>query len=82
MPGNFIFGEEFDTDTFISQTELSDGSGTGIDDPNSFSAQGGAFTFNNNDANITLIALLAGQTLKLDVDFGSDNNIDTMDTRL
>ena len=82
MPGSFVFNTVFTSDNFISQTGLSAGAGTGIDDPTLFSAIGGAFNFDNNDVRIASIAVLAGQTINLDVDFGSSNNIDTINTEI
>lgn len=82
MPGSFTFRDTFTTESFLSQTSLTKGAGTGIDDDTLFSAQGGAFTFDKNAINVTSIALQAGQTLKLDVDFGAKNGINAIDTEL
>jgi len=82
MPGTFTFANEFTTLNFLSQTQLSQGAGNGIDNVNLFHALGGAFTYANDAANIVPIALLQGQTMRLDIDFGSSNNIDTMNTEI
>ena len=82
MPGSFDFLSTFTSDNVLAQTAMSQGTGSGIDTPNRFSALGGAFTFNNNEANIVPVAVFAGQTLRLDVDFGSSNNIDPINTEL
>ena len=82
MPGSFVFASEFTTENFLSQTQLSKGTGNGIDNPNRFHALGGAFTFDDNAANIVSVALLPGQTMNLDVDFGLSNNVDTINTEI
>ena len=82
MPGTFTFANDFTTLNFLSQTRLSQGAGNGIDNVNLFHALGGAFTYSNDAANIVPIALIQGQTMRLDIDFGASNNIDSMNTEI
>jgi Ca2+-binding RTX toxin-like protein len=82
MPGSFTFNSEFTSANFLSQTLLSAGAGNGIDNPALFSAQGGTVSFSNNARSIVPVAVTEGQVLRLDVDYGSSNNIDTIDTKL
>ena len=82
MPGSFQFSSAFTTGSFVSQTGLRTGAGNGIDNPSLFSSIGGEFLLNVNDAAIASVALQAGQTLNLDVDFGSSNNIDPINTQM
>lgn len=82
MPGSFAFRDFFGTDNLLSRTSLSQGAGLGVDNAKLFSAQGGAFTFSDNAVNIVPIVLQAGQTLSLDVDYGFDNTVNSIDTEL
>jgi Ca2+-binding RTX toxin-like protein len=67
---------------FVSQLTLSKGTGPGIDNSALFTAIGGSFTFSPTDIRVVPIALQAGQVLSLDVDFGTSNNINPIDTKL
>ncbi len=71
MPGTFSFSGNFDEADIVSQAAFTKGTGPGIDDPTRFSVQGADFLFHNNDVSIIGIALYAGQTIHLDVDYGS-----------
>jgi Ca2+-binding RTX toxin-like protein len=81
MPGSFTFSRNFEDATIVSQTLFSPGAGVGIDDPAKFTAQGSSFHFGDDDVSIVGVALLNGQTITLDVDFGT-GGIDPINTRI
>ncbi|MCB2052350.1 MAG: hypothetical protein KDE63_13075, partial [Novosphingobium sp.] len=82
MPGVFEFRSYFTTDNLISQTTLSTGAGNGIDDPTLFSSIGSSYLFDPNQFAAVPITLHAGQTFSADVDYGSSNNVDTVNTAM
>lgn len=82
MPAFFDFSSDFTSENFVSQTVLTRGAGSGIDNTALFSAIGGSFTYGPNDIRVVPIAIHQGQVLSLDVDFGTSNNINPVDTKL
>ena len=82
MPGTFQFANTFSSDSILSQARATSGAGVGIDDPALYSLLGASFHFDPNQASITSVALRAGATVKLDLDFGGAGGIDNIDTRL
>ena len=82
MPAFFDFSSDFTSENFVSQTVLTKGAGSGIDNTALFSAIGGSFTYDPNDIRVVPIAIHQGQVLSLDVDFGTSNNINPVDTKL
>ncbi|HRX36135.1 MAG TPA: calcium-binding protein [Aestuariivirga sp.] len=81
MPGTFELRPFITSDNLISQTTFSTGPGNGIDDPLLFSTLGGSFLLDPNQIASTSTALLSGQTLSVDVDFGN-NSIDPVNTAM
>ena len=82
MPGTFQFVSTFSSDSILSQARATNGPGVGIDDTTLASLLGGSFHFNDDQASITSVALSAGETVSLDVDFGGAGGIDNIDTRM
>jgi Ca2+-binding RTX toxin-like protein len=81
MPGSYSFSNLYSSGNFLSQTQFSTGAGLGIDFPVQFWAQGASFHFGNNDVRIVPVALRAGQTINLDLDYGV-GGIDNIDPRI
>jgi Ca2+-binding RTX toxin-like protein len=82
MPGSFVFGSLFSSDTLISQGQATAGAGIGIDDPLLNSMQAARFHFNNNDVSIAAVFLTAGQQVAFDLDFGQGAGIDSINTEM
>ena len=82
MPGTFNFGSTFSSDYIISQGRASTGAGTGIDNAALDTMLGADFHFNPDDVSISGVALRAGASVALDVDYGGAGGIDNIDTRL
>jgi Ca2+-binding RTX toxin-like protein len=73
MAGSFSFGSDFfDTSTFVPWTIFSTGDASGwINDPAQFSATAVGAIDTPNDRDIFALALVAGQTVTLDIDDGA-----------